>query len=126
MADFDFYTDSGLTNLVASPLSMTHAINGHSDIQIFCGGTGFTFQANSDPGNDQITVSIVGSGAQGAASIKLATTQAGLDGATAGAALDLGTEINGSTSFWLRQTDMVGVAGQYSGMKLAVNELVYS
>lgn len=127
MADaFDFYTDSGLTNLVPSPLVITTGVNASDDMQIYCGGTSRTFKATSNPGVDQITISVTGTSAEGPGSIKLATTQAGLDTATGGAALDLGTEVVNSTSFWVRVTDTLGVQEStgYTGLSLHCVEVV--
>lgn len=126
MAAFDFYTDAGLTNLVPSPLITTTSVNGAADMQIYCGGTSRTFKANSNPGVDPITISITGTSAQGATSVRLATTQAGLDTATGGASLDLGVEIVDSTSFWVRFTDLLGVveATGYTGLSLHCVEVI--
>lgn len=123
MAYSDWYTDAGLTNLLASPYIPDVLEDGSVDTQIYFGGTGHTFQANSNPGTDQITITISGGGAQGTASVKLATTQVGLDSATGGAALDLGTSITDSTNFWMRQTDIVSSPGSTQGVYLNINEL---
>jgi hypothetical protein len=89
-------------------------------------------EANSDPGNDQITVSIVdadpGNGHE-ASEIKLALTEAGLDTAVGGASLDLGTSITGGTSnkktIWIRATNTEGSVYDLN-LKLQINELLES
>ena len=94
--------------------------------------TGLKVEANSDPGNDQITVSIVdadpGNGHE-AAEIKLALTEGGLDTATGGADLDLGTSISGGTSnkktIWIRATNAEGSYYDLN-LSLSINELLES
>jgi hypothetical protein len=95
-----FYQDSGLT-VPLSRLDSVQADTGTSaavDSVVYLGSTvsGNKFQAESAPGTAQIVLSIVDSltGLQiPANTIKLELSSGGLAGATAGAALNLGTEI---------------------------------
>jgi len=88
------------------------------------------FQANSDPGVDPITLSVVdsapGSG-QPASALKLALTQSGLATAVGGDPLDLGTEIlfgavNG-VQVWVEFDDNTGVLANDASLSLALNTL---
>lgn len=111
------YLDSGLTTQFndSTPLTL-QAVNGSAATGSVYVGTptsGNQIQAASDPGTDQITMSIVdssaGSGVE-AAHIKLALSEAGLDSATGGAALNLGATISHGTPVrvWYRWTNSTG------------------
>lgn len=96
-----FYNDAGLTSQATS-IVVTQAVDGSAapvDRVVYLGSTasGTVFEAASNPGVDNITVSITdsapGSGVE-AAHVKLALTNGGLSSATPGAALSVGTSIN--------------------------------
>lgn len=95
-----------------------------------CPDSGYRFRANSDPGVDDITLSIVDgapSTGQPATAIKLATTQAGLSTATGGAALDLGATIlsgaSNAVEVWVQFDDATTAVGTDSSISLALNTL---
>lgn len=100
----NFYTDSALSTELTT-LDIPQLPDGLSpdiDNVIYLGSTlsGSIFQATTDPGVDQIVIAIIdaniGSGIE-ASNIKIALTSGGLDSATAGASLNVGTSINGGT-----------------------------
>lgn len=102
---FQIYTDAALT----TPLSGNIAIASASvDRQFWLGSTTSGVKAVADAGGDiTITPSDSDTGTTPAATIvKLATTQAGLTGATGGAALTVGTQVLGGAGngfeFWTR------------------------
>lgn len=111
------FKDSGLTQAFdpATDTLAAFAIAGDSDDGVFYVGltdSANKLQADSNPGVDQIAVSItdaVGGSGVAAADIKLALTQGGLDGATGGASLNIGTTINGGAGnavpVWFRWTN---------------------
>jgi len=131
---FKLYTDSALTteltgNLIASQNadSSTPPI----EFQLFIGsvtGTPSKLEADSDPGVDQITVSVVdaniGAGHE-APEVKLATTQGGLAAATGGASLDLGVIVNSGSGngaeFWVQVDDVTGVLGTSTELSVDTN-----
>ena len=130
---FNFYLDAALTIPLTSALLTSQNADGSSgaqDFQLWLGSNavGKTLRADSDPGIDQITLSIVdaasGSG-EPAAAIKLATTQGGLAAATGGAPLNLGTSVVSSVafaiSFWVRLTDATHVVGTYTDLSMTLN-----
>ena len=124
------YLDAGLTTQfdTATPLTAS-AINGGSGDGVFWVGAPddtIKIQADSDPGIDQIAVSIAdadGGTGVAAAAIKLALSSAGLDGATGGAALNLGETILGgsdnSVPVHFRWANSVG-AGTYTDISLSI------
>lgn len=134
---FAFFHDSSLTQEVSSgnPITATQDTTntlGPVDKQLWFGSTTASVKAraNSSPGVDQITVSIADANAgtgEPTTSIKLATSQAGLPAATAGAALNLGTQVlSGSANaitLWLRMDDATLTAGSYTDLSLVTNNL---
>ena len=108
------------------------AVNGSKTGEVFLVGTSAkTFKAESDPGIDNILVSFADTvGGLAPSNIKLATTEAGLAAATAGASLSLGTEIAitaanvGHKSIWVEMTDSSGVVGTQANLALSVNNCV--
>lgn len=99
---FAYYTDAALTAAFSGDLSFDHKSDlsdGNQDRVIYFGNPtdGYTAQATSNPGVDQITHSItdadVGNGHE-ATEVRLASTLAGLDSATPGAALDHGNSLS--------------------------------
>jgi hypothetical protein len=133
MANNFFFSSSATLDSELTSLSIAGSPT-TQDFTVYFGATatGLKVEANSDPGNDQITVSIVdadpGNGHE-AAEIKLALTEAGLDTATGGADLDLGTSITSGTSnkktIWIRATNAEGSYYDLN-LSLAINELVES
>jgi hypothetical protein len=134
---FAFFHDSSLTQEVSSgnPITATQDTTntlGPVDKQLWFGSTTASVKARakSSPGVDQITVSIADANAgtgEPTTSIKLATSQAGLPAATAGAALNLGTQVlSGSANaitLWLRIDDATLTAGSYTDLSLVTNNL---
>jgi hypothetical protein len=106
--NFSTYLDAGLTTELTTTLK---AQSTTQDFRLWYGSpdSGSVARAASDPGVDQITItptdSDPGTGYE-TTNIKLALTQAGLDTATAGAALDLGLEVDSGSAnaveFWVR------------------------
>ncbi len=123
------YKDPGLTQQFDDAIDTlgASALNGgDGDGYFYFGDPDDTIkiQADSDPGIDQISVSITdsapGSNVE-AAHVKLALTQGGLAGATGGASLNLGSTINGgvagAVAVWYRWTNSVG-GGTYTDILL--------
>lgn len=135
MPALSLYVDSALTTLATPPLAFTQdnlgAIPPHQR-QFYLGSTDslLKFQADSAPGVDPITLQIVdtatGSG-QPASAVKLATTQAGLAGATGGASLALGVQILSgvvnAVPVWVQFDDATGAIAVDTALKLALNTL---
>jgi hypothetical protein len=100
-----FYEDSSLTTEITSVTINQLADGSTGDVNklVYLGSTvdTSTFEATSDPGVDQIEITIEdaspGSGVQ-ASNIKLALSSGGLDSATAGDPLDVGTSIDGGVA----------------------------
>lgn len=132
---FQIYTDAALTTPLSGNLIFEEPSDhsqSPSDIQLFIGSTdtGKKVNATSDPGIDQIAVSITDT-APGAdheaAEIKLATTEAGLASATGGVALNLGTQIlslaANAAEFWVRSRDATGTQGTATELGIETNAL---
>lgn len=100
-----FYSDSSLTTEVTTETidQLADGTTGDIDKLVYLGSTNAaaTFQANSDPGVDQITANIVdansGSGVE-VSNIKLALSSGGLAAAVAGDPLNVGLTINGGVA----------------------------
>lgn len=136
---FNFYHDSALTEPVTAlnPIAGTQIVGGAApaDDLIYFGSsaTGTKAQVYSDPGVEEITVSVVdadaGTGAP-ATEIKLALSSLGLDSATAGAALVLTTSVNSGVAnavpIHLRRASALTAAAVYTDVSLATQELVES
>lgn len=124
------YLDAGLTSQfdTSSPLTAS-AINGGSGDGVFWIGDPddtIKIQADSDPGIDQIVVSITdadGGTGVAASAIKLALSSAGLASATGGASLNVGATILGGTAnavpVYFRWANAVG-AGTYTDITLDI------
>ena len=102
-----FHTDAALTTPVSGNLQAPQKTDGSTDpvvFELWLGDpdTGYDYEADSDPGTDQITVSISDSApgtGHATTEVKLATTVAGLASATAGASLNIGvTLVSGSAN----------------------------
>jgi hypothetical protein len=131
---FNFFLDAALT----SPLTTSLKASGAStDFRLWFGSDetedAYKVEANSDPGVDQITISITDSApstGHAASAVKLATLQSGLAGATGGVALDIGTSVNSGSAnaveFWVRVADAVGSLATSTELGLTTNEVVES
>ena len=122
------YLDAGLTT-EATTADMAAAASASADLQLWLGSTasGMKFQATDDPGVEAIMIDIVDTASGGTlpdTAAKLATTQAGLASATAGASLSAGTTINSGVGnafvFWLRMTDTLAAAAAQNNLKLTI------
>lgn len=122
------YLDAGLTT-VATTADLSLAASASADLQLWLGyaTSGTQFQVTANPGVDEITIDIVDTATGGTApdtDVKLATSQAGLSSATAGASLTAGTTITAGVGnafvFWLRFTDSGGSAAAQWNLKLNV------
>ena len=134
---FKFYHDSSLTQEITSgnPITATQdTVNSLDpvDKQIWYGSTSSSrkARANSNPGVDQIAVSIAdsaGGSGEPTTAIKLASTQGGLATATAGASLNIGTQVNSGTAnavtFWARIDDQTATLGSYTDLSLTHNDI---
>lgn len=125
---FKFYTTAALTTELTS---LTPNGTSHTYPIYFGSATADKkVEAASDPGTDQITVTPTDANAGSghpATDIKLATTEGGLAGATAGAALNLGTSVVSATPavIWVQLTDSTsGAAGVDTDLSLVLNSLV--
>lgn len=132
-----FYHDAALTQEVTSlapALAQQDVANSLPPVQkqLWLGSvaTGFTFKAQSNPGVDNITVSPAdanGATGQTTAALKLASSQAGLAAAVAGASLTLVPTITSGVSnaitFWVEINDLTSVAGSYTDLSLTTNPL---
>ena len=128
------YADAALAN-VLSKLAVNQKQDGSTgpvDTVVYLGSTATSkkFQAASNPGTDQITLSVADSDPSNGhetTEVKLALTQAGLDTATAGASLDLGTQILSESAnalpVWVRVQDATGVVGISTELSLTTNEI---
>ena len=130
---FDFFSDANLTT-VLTELASTHLVGSAAtvDQKVYFGSAQASRKAEADssPGVDQITISIVDADnltGQPATAVKLATTQAGLDSAVAGASLDIGTQVlSGSVNaieVWVRTDETTDVVGNYTDLSLQTNTL---
>lgn len=133
MTTFAFYTDAALTIPLAGNIVAAQNADGSTPpivTALYFGSTNATrrAQANSNPGVDNLSATIVdaapGSG-HAATEIKLASTQGGLAGATPGAALSLGTTVNGGTEnakpIWIEIDDATGTIGTATELSVKVD-----
>ncbi len=135
MATFDIFTDTALTSAAPSPLQFSHNSDfsdNPQDTQFFLGslGSSVKIEANSNPGVDNITISVAdsdGGNNHETTEIKLATTQGGLTAATPGAALTVGTVVNSGAAndfeFWVRVTNAVATVGTITELSITTNAL---
>lgn len=132
---FKFYIDSGLVTELSGNLIVEQADDGSSgpvDNVLYLGSidTARKVQANSNPGVDLITLSVIDASigvGHPATEIKLATTQVGLDSAVGGADLDLGVEVLGGSGnaqpIWIRVEDSTGTIGTSTELSVRTEEL---
>ena len=133
MATFKIYNDANLTSEFTGFLTASQNVDGSTGMSTFqkwigSVASGKTLQAESDPGVDQITLSIVdGSPGSGhpASDISLALTEVGLAGATPGASLNLGTSISSgvgnAVAFWIGMEDSTHVVGTSTELTVTLN-----
>lgn len=132
---FNWYADAGLT----VPLTRGDFVRGATPADVnrlfYFGSpaTGKKLQAVSDPGVDALEVSIVdASGGSGvaAAEVKIASTFAGLAGATGGAPLGIGpTVLSGPSNavpVFVRISSALSTVGNYDDITLRVADWVES
>jgi len=130
-----FYTDAGLT----TPLAQIGAVQTNDgsadavDRVAYLGSplSGMDFEAESSPGINQITVSIIDSltGLQiPATALRLALSNGALSSATPGAALNVGTTIlsgsSGAVAVHIRVDTSATAAGLYANLSLATNSTI--
>ena len=135
MATFKLYTNAGLTTEFSGTWAVTQNVDGStgmSKLQLWLGSvaSGKTLQAESNPGVDQIAISLTDSApgtGHAVTEMKLATTEGGLTGATAGAPLNLGTSLSSGVGnavvFWVGLTDATGVTGNSTELGFTTNLL---
>ena len=130
---FKFFTDVGLTAPVSAPILASQNDAGTTpaiETQLWFGSAtaGVKAQALSDPGVDQITISVTDA-TPGAShlptEIKLALTQGGLAAATPGAALDLGVTVTSAVpvEFWAQIDDATLLVSTETDLGLTTNTL---
>lgn len=132
-----FYHDASLTQEVGAAAKMyalqdTAGSLAPVDTQYWLGSTASstTFTATSNPGVAAIVISVSdsnGATGQTTAAVKLATTEAGLAAAVAGASLTVGPSLNSGVanafSFWVRLDDQAAAVGNYTDLSLTTNAL---
>ena len=132
-ATFGLYTNAALTIPFTPPLVANQNADGSTgpqDFVLYLGSTatGRTLHAQSNPGVDQITLTVVDaapSTGEPATVVKLATTQGGLG--SGGQTLNLGTAVSSGVGnalpIWVRITDSLHVVGSYTDLSLYTNNL---
>lgn len=133
---FGWFVDAGLTTEKTDPLTVTQQSDGSTgpvDNVLYFGSNSDTtkVQADSNPGIDNVEVQ-VGDTAPGSGhettEVRLATTLAGLDVATPGGSLILGTEVLGGVSnaveVYIRYEDGTGQVGTTIELFIETNELL--
>lgn len=132
---FAFFLDAGLTTAAAGNMVFQQNSDGSTgpvDKVVYLGSTASAkkVQAASNPGVDQISISVVDAAAGSghpASEVKLATTQGGLGGATGGASLNVGTQllsgVGNAQPVWVRVQDSTGTPGTSTELSIQCNEL---
>lgn len=128
-----FFSDSGLTTEITSVTinQLADGTTGNVDKLVYLGSNeaASTFEATSDPGVDDIEISIEdsdpGNGIEDS-NIKLALSLGGLDSATAGDPLSLGTSLDGgvanATPVYIR-SDTPVLASSSTEITLETNDI---
>lgn len=132
---FDFYTDTALTSAAPSPIQVNHNSDfsdNPQDFQYFLGSLDADrkIEANSNPGVDNIVINVAdttpASGHE-TTEILLATTQLGLDSATPGASLTVGTSVTSGAAndfeFWVRVVNAVSTVGLTTELSFTTNSV---
>jgi hypothetical protein len=131
---FKFWTNAALTVALSTSLK---ASGSSTDFRIWFGSAeaedAYKVEADSDPGVDQIEISITDSApstGHAASAVKLALTEAGLATATGGVALDIGTSVNSGAAnaveVWVRVADAIGSLATDTTLGLTTNTLIES
>lgn len=135
---FGFYSDPDLLVPFSGPLTAVQNADGSSApvdfgplyVGIPDSEPTTSAQATSNPGVDDIVLSIVDSAAGSgheSSEVKLAESSAGLDTATAGAPLNFGTEIlkgaANKKTVYARVDDATGVVGTETELSLQFNDV---
>jgi hypothetical protein len=133
---WQFYADAGLTVPVANQPVAQSSLGGAVDLLIYFGSTatGTTMQTSVNPGTDPIQITPTdsdGGGVQLAATaFKLALSAVGLDSATAGAALSVGTTLNSGTAgavpVYVRVDTGTSTLGTYTDLSLVTTAVIES
>lgn len=134
---FNLFQDAALTRPLTGALTFYGDLTNPApvDKQLWFGSpaSGSKCQASSNPGVDQIALSIADaapSSGEPASSIKLALSQSALAAATGGASLNLGATINSGSAnavpVWMRFTDATGALGTYTDLSWTFNNLIES
>lgn len=129
---FKFFADPALTTPLLGSLAFVQESAGPvaADCVLYFGSraVGKVLQAISNPGVDNIVLSIADAAPAGgspAASVKLALSAGGLDTAVGGAALALGAELlsglDNALAIHVRVLDSTGVAGVNSDLSVSMN-----
>jgi hypothetical protein len=130
-----FFDDSGLS-VQSAGITAMQATDGSSaavDREVFIGvtDTDRAYFAASDPGVDDIMVSIVDAESGTSllpSSLRMALDAGDLGAATPGAALAIGTDVQpgsvNAVSFWVRTDTAAFAAGVYDNLSLTTNALI--
>ena len=131
MSTFQLYTNAALTVPFGGTLTATQNVDGSTgplDFVLYYGSvaSGKTLKAQSNPGVDQITFSMSSGGSgEPTSAVKMALTQGGLDGATGGASLNLGTTISSgvgnAVAIWFRLNDATNTVGTFTNLSASTN-----
>lgn len=130
-----FYTDAGLTTELAGNIIVDQNQDGSTgdvDGVLYFGSVASskTLQADSNPGVDQISLSLTDSNPSPGTTpevldVKLAATNGGLTAATAGASLDLGTALTSGVGnrveVHYRMATATAPIGTYAELGLTTN-----
>ncbi|MBP9803899.1 MAG: hypothetical protein KBE22_03190 [Candidatus Accumulibacter sp.] len=134
---FKFYSDAALTTEITAALAFSQASSSPTAVDkvVYFGSSAAskTARASSNPGVDQITVSIVdaasGTGSP-ATDVKIAATSGGLASATAGASLNIGTQVTSGSAnakaIHIRVLDSTGVVATNTDLSLQTNSIIES
>ena len=131
---WNFYADAGLTTLATGGATLSQG-GDPVDRVLYFGSPAAAKQlrAASDPGTDPVAVTPTdadtGTGAP-ASTLTLALSAGGLDSATPGAALTVGTVLNsgtaGAVAIYVRTTPGALGVGSYADLSLRTNNVVES
>lgn len=129
---FQFHADPALTTPLRSALMFLQDDSAPqaADAVVYFGSpnVGHTAEDSGDPGIDPIEISISSSGSGiASSSVRLATSSAGLDGATPGAPLVLPISLSGgaanAVAVHVRVLDGAHVDGKFSNLSLIVSSI---
>lgn len=131
-----YFLDAALTAPIITPFNVQQADDGSTgpvDFNFFLGSVALAkkFQAQSNPGIDQIVVTIDDANpasGQEPNAVKLATTAIGLDSAVAGDPLNIGvqvlSEVGNAFSLWVRVEDITLTVATSLDLSLKTNEVI--